>query len=277
MSILFLSDIDGTLVNDRGIASEVKEALDKYVRCGNYFSLATGRHAFGIQWIIDQIQVNAPCIVLTGAAVYDPITKNLINAKPVHENTKILLKQLLEGYPEIGIQVFTDSGLCNLRLNPFLQKNGISEEIACGISRIEDLADKEILKIGLCCEDTGKIESAIDRLFSDRKQYNWHYSFVIAAEVFSPTTSKGIAIQTIIESLSEKPDIIAVAGDSPNDLSMFKYADITFAPETAFQEVRDAADYIIPPPDRGGIAQALNMLMQDTTIMKKTRINNSNI
>lgn len=272
-----MSDIDGTLVNGRSIPTEVKETLDKYVRSGNYFSLATGRHAFGINWLIDQLPVNAPCIVLTGAAVYDPKTKNLLNGKPLHENTKMILKQLFKEYPEIGIQVFYDSGLCNLRLNPFLQDHGISEEIACGISVIEDLENKEILKIGLCCEDTRKIESAINRLFSDRQQYNWHYSFVIAAEVFSPATSKGIAIKAITESLPEKPDIIAVAGDSPNDLSMFKYADITFAPETAFQEVRDAADYIIPPPERGGIAQALNMLMQDTSIKKRTRNNYSNI
>lgn len=276
MSILFLSDIDGTLMNGRSIAPEVKEALDKYVRGGNYFSLATGRHAFGIQGIIDQLPVNAPCIILTGAAVYDPITKTLLNTKPLHENTKMLLRQLFEEYPEMGIQVFTESGLCNLKLNPFLQNHGIPEEIAYGISGIEDLDDKEILKIGLCCEDKGKIESAIDRLFSDRRQYNWHYSFVIAAEVFSHTASKGIAVQTLIDSLPEKPDYIAVAGDSPNDLSMFKYADITFAPETAFQEVRDAADYIIPPPDRGGIAQALNMLLQVTSIKKKTRNNYSN-
>lgn len=269
MSILFLSDIDGTLVEGRNITSEVKEALDKYVGCGNYFSLATGRHAFGIQWIIDQLQVNTPCIILTGTAVYNPISKTLLDTKPLHENTKILLRQLFEEYPEMGIQVFTESGLCNLRLNPFLQKHGIPEERACGISGIEELEDKKILKIGLCCEDTGKIESAIDRLFSDRQKYNWHYSFVIATEVFSPTANKGIAIQTLIDSLPEEPDLIAVAGDSPNDLSMFKYADIAFAPETAFREVRDAADYIIPPPDRGGIAQALNMLMQNSFIKRK--------
>lgn len=264
MRILFLSDIDGTLLKGRSIASEVKEALNKYICCGNYFSLATGRHAFGIQWIIDQLQVNTPCIILSGTAMYDPITKTLLHTKPLHENTKMLLRQLYEEYPEIGIQVFTDSGLCNLRLNPFLQNHGIPEERACGISGIEDLEDKGILKIGLCCEDKGKIESAINRIFSDRWQYNWHYSFVIAAEVFSPAASKGIALQTLIDSIPERPDYIAVAGDSPNDLSMFKYADITFAPETAFQEVRDAADYIIPPPEKGGIAQALNMLLQNT-------------
>jgi Cof subfamily protein (haloacid dehalogenase superfamily) len=268
MSILFLSDIDGTLVTGGRIASEAEEALRRFVGCGNYFSLATGRHGFGIQRLLDQLPVNAPCVILTGAAVYDPIAKTLLNAKPLPENTGVLLERLFEAYPEMGIQVFTDIGLCNLRLNPFLQKHGIPEEIACGTSGFEALEGKRILKVGLCCEDKSRIEPAINQFFADKQQYNWHFSFVIAAEVFSPAASKGLAIQTLIDSLPEKPDCIAVAGDSPNDLSMFQYADITFAPETAFPEVRDAADFIIPPPDRGGVAQALNMLLHNPSVMK---------
>ena len=263
MSILFLSDIDGTLVQGYTIAPQVKEMVREFVRRGNWFSLATGRNAFAIRWIIDQLAVNAPCIVLTGAALYDPMTETMTNVKPLPEHTKTRLKLLAEEYQEMGIQVFTRSGLCNLRLNPFLQENGIPEEIACGVSDIDALAGEEILKIGLCCKDTSKIESAVSRLFSDGQQYKWHYSFSIAAEIFSPAASKGAAARMLIDSLPERPKCIAAAGDSPNDLPMFEDADITFAPENAFKEVRDAADYIIPPPHQGGVAQALQMLMQE--------------
>lgn len=271
MSILFLSDIDGTLVEGYSIAPQVKETVSEFMRLGNRFSLATGRNAFAIRWIIDQLKVNAPCILLTGAALYDPMTEKLMNVKPLPEYTKALLKLLAEEYQGMGIQVFTRSGLCNLRLNSFLREHGIPEEIARGISDVDALADEEVLKIGLCCEDTSKIESAVSRLFSDRQQYKWHYSFTIGAEVFSPAASKGIAVRTLIDSLPERPECIAVAGDSPNDISMFEAADITFAPENAFEEVRDAADYIIPPPNQGGIAQALQILMQKVERYKKDK------
>jgi Cof subfamily protein (haloacid dehalogenase superfamily) len=264
MSILFLSDIDGTLVEGHIIAPQVKKTVSEFVWRGNWFSLATGRNAFAIRWIVDQLTVNAPCIVLTGAALYDPMTETMMNVRPMPGHTKTRLKLLAEEYQEMGIQVFTRSGLCNLRLNSFLQQNGIPEEIACGISGIDALAGEEILKIGLCCEDTNKIESAVRRMFSDRQQYKWHYSFAIAAEIFSSSASKGAAARMLIDSLPERPECIAVAGDSPNDISMFEEADITFAPENAFKEVRDAADYIIPPPHQGGVAQALQMLMKKT-------------
>ena len=261
MGVLFLSDIDGTLVDSHDVPVNVKKAIKEFTIQGNWFSLATGRNAFAIRWLVDELVINAPCIILTGAALYDSKKDALWNIKPLPEQCKKALRLLHEGYPTMGIQVFTRSGLCNLRLNSFLQEHGIPEEIACSVSDIQSLENQEILKIGLCCEDVKKIELATKELFSDKLQYKWHYSHVIGAEVFSPMASKGIALKALIESMPEIPDLVAVAGDSPNDLSMFEHADVTFAPETAFPEVREAADYIIPSPKEGGVAQAINILM----------------
>ena len=261
MKILFFSDIDGTLIHAHAIADSVKEAVLEFTQRGNLFSLATGRNAFAIRWITDQLAVNAPCVLLSGAALYDTARGAVTNEKPLTQQVLPALAILLDEYPALGVQVFTENGLHNLRLNPFLQEHGILEEISCPVSDIRSLEQEQILKIGLCCEDTSQIESAASRLFSDPRLYQWNYSFITGAEVLSPQASKGIAMRTVIERMPEKPDCIAAAGDSGNDLSMFACADITFAPETAFPEVREAADYSIPPPEQGGIAQALKILM----------------
>lgn len=261
MKILFLSDIDGTLIDGHTIADSVKDAVFDFTSRGNCFALATGRNVNAVQWITARLAVNAPCVLLSGAALYNAADGTVSNVKPLTDHVKAALKVLLNEYPALGVQVFTKNGLHNLRLNPFLQEHGIPEEISCPVSDIRSLEQEQILKIGLCCEDTGQIELAANRLFSDPRQYQWNYSFYTGAEVLSPLASKGLAMKAVIEQMREKPDCIAVAGDSQNDLSMFACADITFAPETAFPEVRKAADYIIPPPERGGIAQALKLLM----------------
>ncbi|MEN6593626.1 MAG: HAD family hydrolase [Clostridiaceae bacterium] len=261
MKILFYCDIDGTLIYGNTLADQVKDAVFDFTSRGNWFALATGRNAIAIRWITGQLAVNAPCVLLSGAALYDAASGTVTNVKPLTEQVKATLKALLDEYPALGIQAFTKNGLHNLRLNPFLQEHGIPEEIACPVSDLCALEDEQILKIGLCCEDPGQIELAASRLFSDLRQYQWNYSFFTGAEVLSPLASKGLAMKTVIEQMPEKPDCIAAAGDSPNDLSMFACADITFAPETAFPEVRKAADYIIPPPEQGGIAQALKILL----------------
>lgn len=261
MNILFLSDIDGTLLEGHSIDPEVKRAIAEFIEQGNYFSLATGRNVFAIKWIIDELKINAPCVVLTGAALFDPLCGTLSNVKPLAAEARDLLAKVLTDYPDIGIQVFTRDGLRNLRFNPFLQEHGIAEEVGLGVSDINKLNGVEILKIGLCCEDTGRLEQAIALLFSDEAKYKWHYSFRISVEIFSPEVSKGIAMRSLIDSLPSRPTYVAAAGDSPNDLSMFSEADITFAPESAFPEVAAAASHIIPPPSRAGIVRALEMLM----------------
>lgn len=260
MNTLFFCDIDGTLIHGHAIDDTVRDAVLDFTSRGNRFSLATGRNVFAIRWITDQLVVNAPCALLSGAAVYDAANGKFSNIRPLTDQVKTALRILVEEYPALGIQAFTENGLYNLRLNPFLQEHGILEEIACPISDFRALEGEQILKIGLCCEDTRQIELAANRLFSDTLLYQWNYSFFTGAEVLSPMASKGLAVKKIIDQMPEKPDCIAVAGDSQNDLSMFALADITFAPETAFTEVCKAADYVIPPPEQGGVAQALKIL-----------------
>ena len=262
MRILFLSDIDGTLVTGHSVHQRVRESAEKFTREGNLFSLATGRNAFAILWLTDQLPVHAPCILLTGAALYDPVQNELHHRKPLPPQVNQALKQLYDAYPAMGIQVFTRSGLINLRLNPFLAQHGIAEEIARGVSDIRALEGEEILKIGLCCEDVTLISQAADRLFGNRDLYKWHFSFEIGAEIFSPAAGKGTAMEELLRDLPQKPDLVAVAGDSPNDLSMFPKADITFAPTNAFPEVKAQATHLIPPPEEGGVATALELLMK---------------
>lgn len=256
-----MCDVDGTLIHGHAIADSVKNAVFDFTRRGNWFSLATGRNAVAIQWITAELAVNAPCVLLSGAELYNVADGTVSNVKPLTDHVKSALRALLDEYPALGIQAFTKNGLFNLRLNAFLREHGIPEEIGRPVSELFVLEDEQILKVGLCCEDTLQIEMAANSLFSDTQFYSWNYSYFTGAEVLSPLASKGLAIKTVIEQMPEKPDCIAVAGDSQNDLSMFACADVSFAPETAFPEVRRAADFIIPPPEQGGIAQALKILL----------------
>jgi len=218
MKILFFSDIDGTLIHGHTLADSVAQAVLEFTRRGNWFSLATGRNTVAIQWLTDRLAVNVPCVLLSGAALYDTARKTVMNAKPLTHRANAALGVLVDEYPALGIQVFTKNGLHNLRLNPFLREHGIPEEISCPVSDIRSLEQVQILKIGLCCEDTGQIEQAASRLFSDPEHYQWNYSFFTGAEVLSPLASKGLAMKTVLERMPEKPDCVAAAGDSPNDL-----------------------------------------------------------
>lgn len=260
MGVLFVCDVDGTLVRGSLLSERAVDSLNCFVERGNYLSLATGRNAFAIKWIEERVKINAPCILLTGAQLYNSGTCKRLNIKPMDNDVLLQLQNVYDSYPDMGIQVFTGTGLKNLRQNRFLKEGGIKEERELGESALYELQGEDVLKIGLCCEDVSKIEEAIGRFFYNTALYNWHYSFHIGAEVFNPSVSKGCSVRDVISLLPEKPSLVAVAGDSPNDLSMFECADIRFAPETSFDEVKKKADFIISDPEEGGIADALAII-----------------
>lgn len=261
-NILFVTDVDGTLVDHGQVPRSVVEQARRFTAQGNRLTLATGRHRHSIARLAELLTVNTPCVILTGAALYDPSGGRCRRRIPLCDDVRTALAEILRTYPDsLAIQVFTAEDQFNLRLNRFLRENGIPEEIDKPDADLSALRGAQILKVGLCCEDTSLIERCAAQFFSNRLLYRWHYSFPIAAEVCHPAVSKGAALGSLLSEAELKPDLIAAAGDSANDLSLFALADIRFAPETAFPEVKKAADHIIPPPEKGGVAAALEVLM----------------
>lgn len=266
--ILFLTDVDGTLVAGGKLHPRVISAAREFTARGNYLALATGRNQFSIGALSRQIGVNAPCVILAGAAVFDPASRLCRHVIPIREEIKDILKRILREYPEeLAIQVFTDKGQFNLRLNAFLRRHGIPEEIGKPDADVSAMEGRKILKVGLCCEDTTVLEDCAARYFSDPRRYRWHYSFPIAIEVLDPAASKGAALSSLLGDGSIQPDLVAVAGDSANDLPMFPCGDIRFAPRDAIEDIRAAADHVVSTAAEGCVADALNILME---MQKKT-------
>lgn len=262
MRILFLSDVDGTLVENNVVAPIVAEKAKEFVDKGNLFGLATGRHAFSMSWLAELLPINFPCVILSGACLYDTAEKKYKNPISVPDGIKDILAVIYERYPDMGIQVFTDDGLINVRLNAFQKAYGIAQEVSRPVMGLEAMEGKTILKIGLCCEDTSKLDEAADELLTDTSLYHWHYSHVIAGEICRAGVSKGNAVKEILAKEGIKPDLIAVAGDTENDSALFDIADVTFAPESAMDSIKARANYIIPRPEDGGVAKALEILME---------------
>lgn len=261
MSILFLCDVDGTLSDGNGVAARVVDALRDFVEAGNYFGLATGRHAFGIHDLLDSLPVNAASIILAGAALYDVTEARIVGEKPLHQGIHDKLARLCQSFEDVGIQVFTTDGLYNLRLNEFLRTHGIESEVGLGVSSLDSLTGQTVLKVGLCCEDSRHLARAA-HLLCDNAPHTWHLSHEIGAEVVAAGVSKGTSIDGVLARLPKDVSCLAVAGDSPNDLSMFDRSDISFAPVTGFFEVKEQVDHIIGSPSEGGVADALSMLME---------------
>ena len=75
-----LTDLDGTLFNSQGLVSdEDRAAIAEYIAQGGIFGVATGREPHNARLHLPELPMNAPSIVLNGAAVYDFLAERYLN------------------------------------------------------------------------------------------------------------------------------------------------------------------------------------------------------
>ena len=72
MSTLYVSDLDGTLLNAESKVSDESAALiNSAIADGALFSVATARTPATVSRLLKDVHINVPLIVMTGAAIWD--------------------------------------------------------------------------------------------------------------------------------------------------------------------------------------------------------------
>lgn len=107
MEELYISDLDGTLLNSSGVLSHNSiEILNSLIENGLNFTIATARSLDSAMPLIGELNLKLPMVLYNGVLVYDPIQK--IN---IHENfiDKQHKKFIIEAFEQEGLEpiVFT--------------------------------------------------------------------------------------------------------------------------------------------------------------------------
>ena len=72
MKKLYITDLDGTLLNQNASISPYSEqVIKKIIKQGIHFTIATGRSPIRIFSILQNIPLKLPVILMNGAAIYD--------------------------------------------------------------------------------------------------------------------------------------------------------------------------------------------------------------
>jgi hypothetical protein len=107
MEDLYISDLDGTLLNSSGVLSHKSiEILNSLIKNGLNFTIATARSLDSAMPIVGALNLKLPMVLYNGALVYDPIQKINIHEKFIDKQQK---KFILEIFEQEGLEpiVFT--------------------------------------------------------------------------------------------------------------------------------------------------------------------------
>lgn len=271
---LIALDMDGTLFNNQGEISEKdRETLKKATENGVAVAVATGRAYSELPIeLLYEVGIHY-AITGNGSAVYRlPNMECVFSDCLDTEVVCTILRELekLDIYYDIYVEglIYCPKSVChNIRkmdmpesLHEHIERTRIVvddlEEFIrqCGKPIEKTTLNFAYLEDGTCL---GKTESAaiLDRYpqveYLSGGFHNWEFT--------RAGVNKGTGLRFLAERLGIPMELTMACGDSENDLSMLKAAQVAVAMENAKPAVKDAATFITLSNEESGVAHAVEM------------------
>lgn len=235
---LILSDIDGTITNDRGeITEENAEAIRYFQSEGGLVTVSSGRYPDFIDKYADRFVPNTYVIGVNGTVLFDPVTRRHLVDKPIDDGVAAILHSVIRDCDAVfRITASAHDREIHIPREDFDRFDEILSSLGRPWHRfiIVQKADK-----------TAAVLAYLKNLCGDR--YNLDRSWSEGIEIHSRDSGKGELLPDMLALLASAGSPIhttVCVGDYENDISMLRHADIAYAVENAIDEVKAVADRI---------------------------------
>ena len=107
MNSLYVTDLDGTLLNSTGVLSKETspDSFSSLLQEHLPLTIATARTPLGISNILKELPLSLPMILLNGALIWNPITETVIDSSPFLEYQKLELLKIEQDYGISGFYI----------------------------------------------------------------------------------------------------------------------------------------------------------------------------
>lgn len=264
MKVLYVSDLDGTLLRSNETISEyTNKVINSLTETGMIFSYATARSLVTAKKVTKGINAKIPLIVYNGAFVMDNVTENIIIANYFDAFVCEVLDELFTNkiYPIVyayieGREKFSFvPELCTTGMKNFIKTR--DGDIRTNIVKeTSDLKKGDIFYI-TCIDVPEKLRPMYDK-YKDKFHCVYQtdiYTNEQWLEIMPREASKSNAIKQL-QALLECEKLV-VFGDGKNDIDMFELADESYAVQNADEELKKYATAIIGANDDDGVARWL--------------------
>lgn len=265
---LYISDLDGTLLNDKSrLSAHTIEKLNELIERGMLFTIATARTPATVVGIMQEVKMNIPAILMTGAITYDLANKEYlaISSFPLEVSKQLIDMIATSGlYPMV--YYIEQSQLYVAYRNPITaqQQEFINQRIGTPYKQYIEVNDNfyipEKTVLIFFMGDYSKLESIYNLI----KHTAGHHSYLYYdnlqptqgyLEIYPSGTTKAGAIQALATQMGV--DEIVVFGDNINDIPMFEIAQRSYAVENAVEKVKEQATHIIASNIDDGVVKFL--------------------
>lgn len=268
---LYVSDLDGTLMQPGAFLSPTTvDLLNHSVSEDKLFTIATARTPATVADIMKDVKMQLPCIVMTGASIWNSATNRYSDICYFREKA---VKDLVAVYQDMKFPIFLFTLVDDMihiyhiggNMNE-LERQFMIERLhspfkqfhvsADGTDTVPELFDKVVLFYGM--QPTAHAEETFrcTTLLEDCRPQFYHDIYgpeIGIVEAFAPEATKANAVLRMKKRTGA--DRVVAFGDNLNDIPMLKAADVAVAVENALPEVKEIADIVIGPNTRDSVAR----------------------
>lgn len=264
---LIFFDIDGTLVNSKAeIPDSAIKEIEQRKQQGIHIAIASGRPAFAAQQVIDKTGADAIGLFYTGAMVYDPLKKQVLEKGILNTETVMAITEQAKKmqmhcelytadnyYSEVKTK-YTDYHTQYLKVPPVIDKY------------TSDLLNRDIYKLLLVAGNNEEKEKLkiIQNAFPEITFATGHGADkpdIIFSSIVSKSANKKSMFQKLCKLYQLEPKNIMSFGDAGSDKDFLDLAGLGVAMGNAQEHVKSVADYTTKHVDDDGIAYAIKKLL----------------
>lgn len=270
-SSLYISDLDGTLLDNKGnLSPYARKELNRMLESGLHFTIASARSIVSIRRILAGVKISLPVIEFNGAFISDFSTGEhlQINSISSEVSEEILLD--LAAFGQLPLISCFDGEQDRLF---YLQKRNPGEEWYIGhlkekkdprVSRadsLEQALDGEVV----CFTVIDREEKLMDLTRTLEKKYSEKVEVHLIENLYSPgwywltvhdrRASKDQGILALTRLTGHSPEDLIVFGDNLNDLKMFALASRAVAVGNAQPQLKEKATHITGTNEEDGVVK----------------------
>lgn len=273
MRTLFVSDLDGTLLNSSSLVSDASvRMLNGAVARGAMFTVATARTPATVVTLLKDVDMRVPAVVMTGGAFYDFNTLRLTNPRFMDESTahRLVAEWKASG---LGAFVYTldHDGILQVyhigSLND-IERSFMSERCSspCKIFNVPEDGNSQLpadlsrtmLFFGMQPTEPArrlyeKVCKEYDASIIPQYYHDIYGETIGELEMFPAEVNKATALERLASDVGA--DRLVVFGDNVNDIPMMRLADEAVAVGNAKDEVKEFATAVIGSNDTDAVAR----------------------
>jgi Cof subfamily protein (haloacid dehalogenase superfamily) len=255
---LVISDVDGTLVTpDKQLTPASTQAAHKLASHGIGFTVVSSRPPAGLRMLVAPLSLRLPMGAFSGGAVVGPDLAVMEEHFIPEAAARRTVAMLTEGGADVWL--YTPDGW--LLRNPgdhYVPKEKrtiqadpvVVPDFGPHLARVFKIVGSSQDFEGLAASETA-IRAAVGGHASVSRSQPYYL------DITPPGLDKGTFLEALSHRLDIPPGAIAVLGDMPNDLAMFKKAGMSIAMGNAPTQVKASATYATAANTEDGFAKAI--------------------